>query len=1249
MQPVPSTTSVAPFSLGIDSALHKMTDDLLGAAYLLLGKTDEHFPRILQELLISHCSMVLANQAVALTQKEQQDLAFLQSFGDSLQLWISNINNGIKNSKRNDGEHLIVTLADTEDSDAIAMALQIGIGKLGLPARTILRSRYNQSSTLPNELQDGFEKRWGKRLKHIGALRRIYEEVEYDLSLNPLSESSLSLPILFTCIELGELLIRTGCIPSSAWICEDQEIQSLLGLIPKLLHSLPEEELQIGRFKLIGKIGEGGYGIVYKGYDEKLRREVAIKMPRISSEDNTESKQLAVREARAAARLDHPGILPLLDIIDMPNQAILVSPFVEGASLSNWLKNKTTLVQERVAAEWALKITQAMFHAHSRGVLHCDLKPGNILLEILGDACPDDRITPKIADFGLAKLTLTVTTTVTGSGVGLGTPMYMAPEQTMGRESLSVACDIYGVGGILYQLLANKAPFQSSTMGELMKEVMEKPPTPLKTYRKDIHPDLEAICMKCMEKKPSLRYSTMNDLSIDLEKFLAGEPTIARPLGKFILGVRWCQKHALLVSLLGIIFLSLTVSTIVFMFLLQKVTIQANDNLIQKNLSETEAKRYLRDRKLADRQYYASEMRSIQSAFRDGEFSKVIDRLNGLTPVQLGGDELRGFEWHYWNKLCSQAHQKAAALDDYSLGYSLDGNNLAAICLKKSESISIVDINTAKEIKSIPEAKEPTFSANGKTLAFVTSDNVIQWIDAATFKEVGSIKNEEKTLRLKFLGDNRLLIMTTYSWKVLDVSSGKILWEKPGEKTIFQLNLCTCGKDRFVTWGNDGRIQIWDTNLKSKVDDFPCEGRLCQICESSNDGKKIAWVYYPQKLIVRDINTKTNLVSKDLKDTFSFAMAWSPDGKQIALGGGEQTIDIYNSESGDLLERRTGHAFPNIRQIKWPIGGKLSSMAYQVTPPKSELLIWDENRVASSKVIHTLQKPALGFVLDAKQEIALLFEESSEISLVAVPEGKLLKRVKLPDFSVAVAPHPSYPYFLVILDNREIWRVDHQGNTHKVPLRCPSPPSGAIIISPKGDKFAIGLNTSEFDNVSTSLVNIYNIESGELIAIYQGALSSFTKLENLPKLNSFIASQRTGSLVEISWQDGTLIKEYIKAPSGIKFSELSPGFNEICVIKGLGTVEMMNFPAMTNFRDFRNFETSPIRGLNWTKDSTRLVGWGWGDGTIRFWDGLTGQELLKFNAHEKQVFSVIELPGGRKFLSLGGDNQLKLWDATPIN
>lgn len=1285
MQPILSKNVVAPFSLVLDSALHRMTDNLLGAAYVLSEKTGEHFPHILQELLITHCSKASANQSLALTQKELQDLAFLQSFGDSLLLWIFKFNNGIKNQKSNDGERAQVTLADpedpedsedsedsdriaigqwydrdigkvqiaeSEDSDPIAMALQIGIEKLGHPARQVLRSRYSKLSGFPGEIPVDIEKRWGKRLKHIGALRRIYEEVEHDLSLDPLAESSLTLPILFTCIELGELLIRNDYIPSNAWICNDPEIQLLLGLIPKLLHFLPEEELQIGRFKLIGKIGEGGYGIVYKGYDEKLRREVAIKMPRISEDDKSETKQIAIREARASARLDHPGILPLLDIIEMPNQTILVSPFIKGASLSSWLKNKTTRVHERVAALWALNITHAMIHAHSRGVLHCDLKPGNILLEILGDDCLENDFVPKVADFGLAKLTLAVTTTVTGSGVGLGTPMYMAPEQTMGRGSLSVACDIYGVGGILYQLLANHAPFQATTMGELMKEVMEKPPIPLKTYRKDIHPDLDAICMKCMEKNPSLRYLTMNDLNADLKRFLQGEPTLARPLGTISHALRWCKKHALLVTLLGIIFSSLSVSTIVFMFLLQKVTIQAKDNLIQKELSDAASKRNLRDRMLSDRQFYSSEMRSIQTAYKDGEFTSVMDRLNGLTPVDMGGEELRGFEWHYWTRLCSQAHQKAAALDDYSMRYSLNGNKHAAISLKKSESISIVDINTTKEIKFIPGAQEPTYSTNNATLAFVTSDNVIHWVDAVTFKELGFIRNEGKTVRLLFLDENRLLVMQQLIWKVIDISSASIIWEKPSETPseikIFQLNLCRLDNDRFVTWGNDGRIQIWNVALKIKVDDFPCEGRLCQICESSNDAKRIAWTAYPSKIIVRDIESKKNLVSKDLKDIFTFAMAWSPDDKQIALGGWQQTIDIINSENGVRIERRTGHSLRNIRQIKWPIGGKLSSMACQMIPEKSELLFWDEKRVASSRVIYTLQKSALGFVLDAKSKVALLLEESKDISLISVPEGKLLKRVKFPDFSIASASHPFDPYFIVILDNREIWKVDHQGNTTKFPIRCPSPPSGAIIISSKGDKFAIGLNAAEFDKVSNSLVNIYNIKSGELIATHSGALSSFTTLENLPKSDSFISSQRTGALVEINWQDGTLIKEYIKAPSDITFTEMSPRFDEICLIKGLRNLQVMNFPTMSNARDFRTFETNPLRGLKWTEDSTRLFGWGM-DGTIQFWDAITGQELLKLNAHEGQVLSVTELPGGRKILSLGKDNQLKLWDATPIN
>ena len=1252
MQSAPSTPTVADFTSVQYPELQRKIDSFLVDIYLVFKSCTDQLPIMINEVFIRHFGVEAKDQEPNWTYKELQDLAFLQSYGNSVLQWNYNASNGLKNQRNSNGGGLQVTLADLGDSNPIVSALQVGIEKLGVAARSILRCRYNKLPSFPGEIPVEIEKRWTQRLKHIGALRRIHEEVEKELSLDPLHESTLDLPTLFACVEIGELLIRKGYTPSDSWNANDSEIKSLLILIPKLLHFLPEEELQIGRFKLIEKIGEGGYGIVYKGYDEKLRRQVAIKMPRISSDDNRESKQLAIREARASARLDHPGILPLLDIIDMPNQAILVSPFIQGASLSKWLKNKTSPIPEKMVVDWVLEITQAMMHAHSRGVLHCDLKPENILLEIPEDESSESKIAPKIADFGLAKLILSATTTVSGSGVGLGTPMYMAPEQTMGRGSLSVACDIYGVGGILYQLLANHAPFQATTMGELMREVLEKPPTPLKTYRENLHPDLDAICMKCMEKNPSLRYLTMNDLNADLERFLQGEPTIARPLGKITQSLRWCKKHALLVSLLGIIFLSLTVSTIVFMFLLQKVTIQARDNLIQKNLSDTASKRNLRDRMLSDRQFYSSEMRSIQTAYKDGEFTKVMDRLNGLTPVDMGGEELRGFEWHYWSRLCSQGHQKVAILEDFALRYSLNRNSHAAISLKKNNSISIVDTSTSKEILSIPRAQEPTYSTNGATLAFVTSDNVIQWVDAVTFKELGSIRNEGKTIRLLFLDENRLLAMQPLTWKVIDISMAKILWEKPsettGEKNILQLNLCRVDKDRFATWDNDAQIQIWNVALKTKVDDFSCEGRLCQICESSNDAKKIAWTAYPSKIIVRDIEAKKNLISKDLKDTFSFAMAWSPDDKQIALGGVEQTIDIINSENGERIERRTGHSLRNIRQIKWPIGGKLSSLGCQMAPEKSELLFWEEDRVASSTVIHTLENPALGFILDSENKVAFLFEESKTISLINVPEGKILNRVNLPAISIASAAHPFNPYFLVILDNREIWKVDHQGNATSLPMRCPSPPSGAIIISPSGKTFAIGLNTSEFDKVDTGMVQIYEIESGKLIATFSGGLSPFNTLANLPKSDSFIAIQRTGAMVSLNWRDGILIKEYLKAPSEITLGNINSELNLMSVVKGFRNLQVMNFPAMSNSRDFRTFETNPLRGLKWTEDSTRLIGWGM-DGTIRFWDGITGQELLKLNAHEGQVLSLTELPGGRKILSLGKDKQLKLWDATPLN
>lgn len=174
------------------------------------------------------------------------------------------------------------------------------------------------------------------------------------------------------------------------------------------------------------------------------------------------------------------------------------------------------------------------------------------------------------------------------------------------------------------------------------------------------------------------------------------------------------------------------------------------------------------------------------------------------------------------------------------------------------------------------------------------------------------------------------------------------------------------------------------------------------------------------------------------------------------------------------------------------------------------------------------------------------------------------------------------------------------------------------------------------------------MESGRLIGTYQGESTPFNTLINDPKSDSIIAIQRTGAMVAFKWSDGTLSKPYIKAPTGITLGTMNSEFNLISVVQGFRNLRVMNFPTMTDSRDFRDFEANPLRGLKWTQDSSRLIGWGV-DGTIRFWDGTTGQEMLKLNAHEGEVMNITELSGGNKILSLGKDNLLKLWDATPVN
>ena len=275
---------------------------------------------------------------------------------------------------------------------------------------------------------------------------------------------------------------------------------------------------------MIREIGKGGMGAVYLARDEALGREVAIKVSRATSRSSPEGRARFDREAMLMARLDHPNIVTIYDMGEQDGSFYIVLEYVDGGDLSRRLRDRAWPPDE--AARLVATLARAMDYAHSRGILHRDLKPSNILFDKDG--------TPKITDFGLAKLIgeQQEDAADTAEGTIMGTPSYMSPEQARGEiRRIGPATDIHALGAILYELLAGRRPFEGGTLAEMLMQVREYQPEPPSRWRPGLPRDLDAICLKCLEKEPERRYSTAAALADDLERFLAGKPITARPPG----------------------------------------------------------------------------------------------------------------------------------------------------------------------------------------------------------------------------------------------------------------------------------------------------------------------------------------------------------------------------------------------------------------------------------------------------------------------------------------------------------------------------------------------------------------------------------------------------------------------------------------------------------------------------------------------------------------------------------------------
>src|SRR5438105_2230707 len=302
---------------------------------------------------------------------------------------------------------------------------------------------------------------------------------------------------------------------------------------------VPDKHWRLGNYEILDEIGRGGMGVIYRATQRHSHRVVAVKRILNYYADSHEKVMRFRREAEAAASLDHPNILPIYEVSESEDGLPFFSmKFATGGSLREagpCLRN-----DRRKCVQLMAKVARATEYAHSRRILHRDLKPGNILL--------DDRGEPLVTDFGLAKW-LDANKDLTKSLTTFGTPGYIAPEQAEGPPAdLTPAADVYSLGAIFFNLLAGRPPFLGSNVLSVIKQASETPAPKLRSLTRSADRDLETICARCLEREPKARYQSAGALAIDLERWLDGRPIVARPILAPVRIWRWSRRNPKLLA-----------------------------------------------------------------------------------------------------------------------------------------------------------------------------------------------------------------------------------------------------------------------------------------------------------------------------------------------------------------------------------------------------------------------------------------------------------------------------------------------------------------------------------------------------------------------------------------------------------------------------------------------------------------------------------------------------------------------------
>ncbi len=976
----------------------------------------------------------------------------------------------------------------------------------------------------------------------------------------------------------------------------------------------------IGDYELLEEIARGGMGIVYKARQRSLNRLVALKMILTSRRASRDDVLRFRNEAEAVANLDHPHIIPIYEVGEHLGRGYFAMKLVDGGSLAGRLDAFAT--NPRATAETMAVVARAVHHAHQRGVLHRDLKPSNILIDVDGK--------PYVSDFGLAKR-LEEDPELTLSGAILGSPPYMAAEQAVGRKgTVTTATDVYGLGAIFYTLMTGHPPFQGDSILETIFQVKEGAPRPPSETNRAVDRELETICLKCLSKDPQRRYASALAMAEDLERWLAGEPIAARPVGRGERAWRWCRRNPAMAGAVATALTALVAVALISVVYATRVTALAKQ--LRHSLSES-------NRLLAVRNFDHG-----QSAFENDEIGRGL-----LWMVQ---------SWRSAIEAGDPAWQHAAR---------------ANLCAWQ------VHYPGLKGILSHPAPIEgAAFSSDGRLVITGGDDHTAQIWDPASSQRIGNpLRHEGEVIAVAFSADGKMVLTGSadHTARIWDVATGQphsLPMRHEGRVTAVAFS----PDGKTVLTGSGNTAQLWDATTGQLTSTF--DWHVADICSLTflPDGKRFLVGYLNHS--ARIANTKNGSWFPLL---FQYAgeircVALSPDGKQLATGGRDQSVRLWDTATGKAVGAPLRGHRGTVRAVAFSPDGK--SVLSGSTDKTARL--WD---TATGKAVgaplrgHRGTVRAVAFSPDGKSVLSGSTDKTARLWDTATGkavgptlfhQGPVVTTAFSPDGKTLLTGSSDHTV--------RLWNGEHLNPPTLVPLSGNS--VFAIGISPDGrtacagthDAYAQLWDTATYQRKGPELLHFGQVNAvafspdGQKMVTgsHDGAAQLWDANTGRPLLGSPLVHQDNVSAVAFH-PDGktfvtgsqdrhlryfdtdtkSLLGKPIPQPGTVDAMAFSPDGKTLLVGYDLGTAQFWDVASRTPLEKPLS-HLGAVSAAAFSPDGKTVLT-GCEDGTARLWDVASRQEIIPPLAHQAWVDAVAFSPDGKTLLTGSWDGTARLWDA----